>query len=334
MIPKRFAVSLVAFFLGFAFDACSPETPDLNSWENGIGTGEPGWNNGSKGAQFLAPYGIATDAENNIYVTEQFPGSLGIVRKITAEGVVSTFAGSWTVDGFNFFRDGPSNTALFLGTFGVTTDNQNNVYVSDASNNRIRKIAAGNVSTMLYNANVNPRGVARDAQGNMYFSSGNEIKKLTSSGDMTTLAGAFISGLKNGPGESARFSTPFGIALDNRGNVYVADEGNDCIRKITPDGVVSTLAGTGVAGNTNGPANVAQFNSPTGVVTDAHDNVYVADMANNLIRKITPGGVVSTLAGDGSKVLFNEPIGIAINRQGSYLYVTDHRNLKVRRIKL
>lgn len=148
-----------------------------------------------------------------------------------------------------------------------------------------------------------PGGISMDASGNIYVGeAGNhDIRKITPAGLVTTFAGNIAGGSLNGIGTAASFSSLQGIATDADGNVYVADSGNQLIRKITPAGVVSTLAGSGVAGADNGPAASASFHSPIGVAVDAAGNVYVADVFNNMIRKITPNGIVSTLAGSGGR---------------------------------
>ena len=118
--------------------------------------------------------------------------------------------------------------------------------------------------------------------------------------NVSTLAGTGAQGAADGPGSSATFSNPIGVAVDGAGNVYVAEANNNKIRKISAAGVVSTLAGTGSQGAADGPGSSATFNSPTGVAVDGAGNVYVADFGNNKIRKITAAGVVSTLAGTGA----------------------------------
>ncbi len=157
---------------------------------------------------------------------------------------------------------------------------------------------------------------------------------------VSTLAGSGTAGLADGPGTSAALSRPAAVALDGQGNVYVADRDNHCIRKISPAGVVSLLAGTGVAGRTDGPGPTAQFDSPQGIAVSAQGTVYVADTNNNLIRTITPAGVVSTWAGaagfglqDGpvATARFFLPAGLALDQQGT-LYVADTYNNRIRKI--
>jgi sugar lactone lactonase YvrE len=154
------------------------------------------------------------------------------------------------------------------------------------------------------------------------------------------MAGA--TGSADGAGGHARFHSPAGIAADSAGNVYVADSGNNTIRKISPDGTVTTLAGTaGLRGNFDGTGAAAIFNGPTGMAIDSAGNVYVADTLNDSIREISPGGAVTTLAGTagqigsndgtGAAARFNNPSGVAVDSSGN-LFVADHSNDTIRMI--
>ena len=192
-----------------------------------------------------------------------------------------------------------------------------------------------------------PEGVAVDAAGNVYVadSSNSLIRKITPAGVVTTLAGtAGTIGFADGPAATAKFWSPSGVAVDTAGNVYVADTNNNRIRKITPAGVVSTLAGssTGASGFTNGTGSAASFYYPNDVALDTAGNLYVADWSNNAIRKITPGGVVSTVAGGGvwavgstngaaASATFNAPRGVAVDTAGN-VYVADTGNYLIRKI--
>jgi sugar lactone lactonase YvrE len=181
-----------------------------------------------------------------------------------------------------------------------------------------------------------PMGITRDADGNLYVvdSHNHTIRKVTANGAITTIAGTpGMSGSADGAGTAARFNDPSNIAIDGARNLYVTDTGNHIIRKITPAGVVSTLAGTaGSKGNADGIGAAAQFNQPWGIAADAAGNVYVADAENYLIRKIEPSGAVTTFAGtrgargnaDGTvaSATFRGPRGIAFDGAGN-LYVTD-----------
>ncbi|RKR81618.1 NHL repeat-containing protein [Mucilaginibacter gracilis] len=188
----------------------------------------------------------------------------------------------------------------------------------------------------------NPVGICTDAQGNMYVadSFNSVIRKITSAGVVTTFAGTGTSGYLDGPAATAQFYSPRGVAVDAQGNVYVADLGNNMIRKITAAGVVSTLAGRYTVGYVNATGTAAAFHSPTGVAVDAQGNVYVADRDNHVIRKVTSAGVVTTLAGYGSPgqldqtgtaAYFNTPTSLYIDAQGN-LYVTDSNNYSIRKV--
>ncbi len=190
-----------------------------------------------------------------------------------------------------------------------------------------------------------PDGAAVDSAGNVYLADtfNDTIRKITPSGVVTTLAGAAgQTGSSDGTGTAARFFWPTGVAVDSAGDVYVADQGNDEIRKITPSGVVTTLAGTaGQQGSSNGTGTAARFYYPQGLAVDAAGNVYVSDQDNDEIRKITPSGVVTTLAGSagqtgssdgtGSAARFNNPKGVAVDGAGN-VYVADLNNQDVRKI--
>lgn len=180
---------------------------------------------------------------------------------------------------------------------------------------------------------ANPVAIARDQSGNIYVVAyyENLIRKINSSGQVTTFAGSGKYGSDNGTGTAASFNYPEGIATDAAGNVYVSDAGNNLIRKITQAGVVTTLAGSGYFGKDNGTGTAASFGYPGGLATDAAGNVYVADQGNNLIRKIDPTGVVSTLAGSGNwgyadgtgtAASFSYPSGVATDAAGN-VYVAD-----------
>ena len=309
------------------------------------GTGRAGFRNGdSRSAEFNSPSGVAVDAAGNVYVADYYNH---LIRKITAAGVVSTLAGSiWG------FRDGLGTSAQFNRPIGVAVDAAGNVYVANSDNHLIRKItAAGVVSTLAgstrgfrdglgRSAQFNfPYGVAVDAVGNVYVADmfNHLIRKITPDGEVSTLAGS-TQGFKDGSGTSAQFNRPSGVALDTEGNVYVADMFNHLIRKITDEGVVSTLAGS-TEGFRDGLGTSSQFRLPYGVAVDAEGNVYVADYFNDRIRKITPKGVVSTLAGStegfrdglGTSAQFNRPSGVAVDAEG-IVYVADEYNGLIRKI--
>jgi sugar lactone lactonase YvrE len=249
---------------------------------------------GGAAARFNTPTGIAADAAGNVYVADSGNST---IRKIMPGGIVTTFAGAAGVMGRT---DGNGAAARFDSLIGIVTDTVGNMYVAGAGNNTIRKItSAGEVTTLAAPTGIGilTGGIAIDAGSNLYVSDLLSIHKITSAGVATTLAGGMI-GSADGSGAAAQFNYPHDIASDAAGNLYVADTYNHTIRKITPAGLVTTLAGTaGVAGSVDGTGAAARFNNPKGIAVDAVGNVYVADTENSTIRKITPTGNVSTVAG-------------------------------------
>ena len=295
-------------------------------------------------AQFHYPFGVATDTSGNVYVADYNNDK---IRKITSDGVVSTVAGST-----NGFANGNGATAQFSSPHGVVADAAGNLYIADSGNYIIRKITpTGDVSTFAgYGGGFSdgtvdtaqfdlPIGLAIDAAGNMYIADANnyKIRKITPTGIVSTLAGS-THGFADGNGALAQFSGPYGVAVDASGNVYVADSSNNKLRKITSSGEVSTLAGS-TQGSADGTGAAAQFFNLSGVAVDAAGTIYVADSGNNKIRKITPSGEVSTLAGTtagfadgtGTTARFDGPTGVAIDAAGN-VYVVDHNNQKIRKI--
>ena len=311
---------------------------------------------GTSGALFQFPASINEDSAGNFYVADT---SNNTIDKVTAAGVVTTFAGTAGLAGS---RDGVGTSALFNQPGGVVVDSAGNIYVADTSNATIRKItASGTVTTLAGSAAVrgsqdgtgtaalfsSPVGLALDGAGNLYVADAFNatIRKITPAGVVTTLAGSAGSrGDADGTGAAARFNFPNGVAVDAAGNVYVADTYNDTIRKITPAGVVSTLAGSaGISGATDLTGSNALFNQPYGLAVDAAGNVYVADTGNGTIRRITPDGAVSTVAGiagiaghtdgPGASALFNQPRSLVIDGNGN-IYVADTGNGTLRKIAL
>ena len=316
------------------------------------GSGGTGSTDGTgTSAKFNSPTSVTVDALGNVYIADRNNRK---IRKITPVGVVTTFAGSGTSGS----TDGTGTSATFSDPISVAVDASGNVYVADLVANKIRKItSAGAVTTFAGSGTAgstdatgtsasfkNPFGVAVDASGNVYVGDyGNhKIRKITSAGVVTTFAGSGTAGSTDGTGTSASFNNPIGVAVDASGNLYVADRGNHKIRKITPAGVVTTLAGSGTAGSTDATGISASFNGPYGVAVDALGNVYVADYNNHKIRKITSAGVVTTLAGTGTAALINGtlasaafylPFGVAVDASNN-VYVADQGNAAIRKIDI
>ena len=324
--------------------------------------GRPGGGDGAgSAAQFNFPSGLAIDRSGNLYVADT---SNHTIRKITAAGVVSTLAGSAGLSGSD---DGIGAAARFRNPRGLAVGNGAILYVADTGNQTIRAISPGGEVTTLAgstglpasfdgagsSAGFNdPASLATDTFGNLYVadSLNSTVRKVTPDGVVTTLAGdpappdpsgrPFIS-YHDGVGNAARFKNPQGVAVDNLGNIYVADSGNDAIRRITSEGLVSTLAGSSQTGSNDGPGNTARFRHPTGVTVDKTGSVFVVDGDNNTIRLITPNGLVRTIAGlagaagnvdeIGLAARFTGPRKLALNRLGN-LFVADTANSTVRKL--
>jgi len=327
----------------------------LAGWPGSAGSADgTGW-----AARFAHPGSVRADSQGNLYIADS---NNDTVRKVTPEGVVTIVAGT---PGTSGSTDGPAASALFNGTAGVAVDAFGNLFVADDGNNTIRRIsAAGVVTTLAGAAGVqgvvdgsgsaarfyDPQNLAIDGAGNLYVADGkgNVIRKVTAAGVVSTLAGAGISGSAgsagsaDGTGPAAQFNDPTGIAVDALGNVYVADYGNDTIRVITPAGAVTTLAGSAPnSGSVDGAGATARFNGPAGLGVDSSGNVYVADSNNDTIREVSPGGVVTTVAGSANKpesidgldaiARFTTPGDVTIDNAG-VIYVADSANDTIRRV--
>jgi sugar lactone lactonase YvrE len=316
------------------------------------GTGAAGAANGSGvSASFYFPSSLAAGGSGELFIGD-FGNSM--VRAINLSTVgVTTYAGT----GASGFVNGPASTAEFNGTANIATDANGNLFVADEENNVIREItSAGNVITVAGSGTAGyqdgpggsaefnfPEGMVLDGNGNLFVADGhnNVIRQIVlSSGTVSTYAGNGIAGFNNGALSTATFNDPYGLAMDAAGNIYVADIQNNAIRKITVSaGTVSTFAGTGAQGLTNGPAADATFYFPLGCAFDSDGDLYITDTYNNVIRKVSASGIVSTYAGSGAQgsadgpaasASFNFPIGILVD--GSGVYVADTHNNIIREI--
>jgi sugar lactone lactonase YvrE len=286
---------------------------------------------------------------SEISITESIPGLYF--------GTLAGFAGSLGS------TDGTGSAARFDRPAGVTVDTAGNVYVGDTLNHTIRKVtSSGVVTTLAGLAGTNgstdgtvtdarfyaPNAVFVNSAGTVVYVAdtfNHTIRIITNSAVVTTFAGtAGSSGSTDGTGSAARFSFPQGIVVDAALNIFVADTNNHTIRKITSSAVVSTLAGlAGQSGSTDGTGSAARFSSPRGIALDTAGNIFVADVNNNTIRKITSAGVVTTLAGTagiggrgstdgtGSAARFNAPAFVSLDTSGN-IFVTDSSNNTIRKV--
>lgn len=289
---------------------------------------------------------ISTGSLSIPITNETVPATVSLTLEVPY--IVSLFAG----DGTGGYLDG--KPAQFNYPVGIAFDGNGDLLVGDCTNRRIRKVnPLGVVSTFAGDGVQGhldgtgtsarfqtPHSFAFDAAGNIYVADYWDycIRKVTPAGVVTTLAGDGTAGYQDGPGNTARFGNPSEIAIAPDGNFYVSDCVNNCIRKVTPAGVVSTFAGSTTPGFVDAAGTLARFRIPSSPVIDAQGNIYVSDAANNAIRKITPAGVVTTLVGNGTAAFadgdlaqgrLSAPQGLALDAKGN-LYVVEQTNRRVR----
>lgn len=253
--------------------------------DDGIGTA----------ARFNQPASITLDSQGNLYIGG-YEGHN--IRKITSAGVVTTIAG----DGTFAYSDGVGTTAKFAKPGDIAFDTQGNFYIADSNNHRIRKMTPDAIVTTFAGDGSNgildgtglaaqfslPAGIMMNSQGNFIVAEwGHVIRQVTLGGVVTTLAGDGNQGLVNGPAATAQFRNPTRVVEDSNGNMYVTEFGNHTVRKITPDRIVSTFVGDGTGGLVNGPLSAVRLNQPAGIVIDNVGNMYITELANHTIRKIT-----------------------------------------------
>jgi sugar lactone lactonase YvrE/pimeloyl-ACP methyl ester carboxylesterase len=288
------------------------------------------------GSVFSQPSGIAITPAGDLIVTDRDHHQ---IKRISPAGVVTVIAGTGVLGAL----DGAATVAQFKSPVAVAYDAPRNlIYIADTQSDSIRKIdGSGTVSTFAATGFADPSGLTVDASGNLYVADtgNNKIKKITVAGVVSTIAGAGQAAYLDGPALSAKFSSPYGLAITAGGVLYIADQKNHVIRKLE-NGTVSTVAGTGSNGLLNGPALSAKFTEPKGIGFDAGGNLIVADSNNEVIRLVTLGAspTVSTIAGTGavglvngspSSAKFREPSGIVF---AGTIFVADAGNDVIRAI--
>jgi uncharacterized repeat protein (TIGR01451 family) len=307
------------------------------------------------GAALYSPYAVGVDAGGNLYIADS--GNARI-RKVAAGGAISTLVGGGLGDG------GLGIFGAFNQPAGVARDGKGNTYIADTYNNRVRMVAAnGTISTVAgtgtsgesgdgvaaANAQLNfPQGVALDAAGNLYIadSSNYRVRKVDTSGNITTYAGSGLCCGSNGDGgkaTAAQIGIPYGLAVDAAGDLYISDINNNVVREVTPAGSISTVAGSGGYGyaGDGGPATSAKLYYPAGLAVDGSGNLYIADRNNDSVRMVS-NGTITTVAGSGSygyggdggaatgaKMAY--PSGVAVDASGN-LYIADRYNERVRMV--
>ena len=311
-----------------------------------------------KAAGLSSPRALAADAAGTIYVADP---DLHRVFRVSTNGTASVFAGNGR-EGFSGEGAGALQASL-RRPCGVAVDARGNVLIADTGNSRIRRVSLDGVITTVAGNNddgfsgdggattsslESPQGVAVDGAGNIYIAdSGNHrVRRVTADGRINTLAGSGTGGFfgDGGPARDALFDVPVAVAPDNLGNIYVADQNNHRVRRISPSFFISTVAGNGAFGATGdgGPAIGATFQNPITIVLDTSRNLFIADPGSNRIRKIDAAGFISTFAGnglagfsgDGNDALnasFDSPYGVAVTPVGD-VFVADTGNSRIRKV--
>jgi hypothetical protein len=357
------------FFFSFAFALCSLQvSAQYITTFAGVGTaGYSGDGTPCFEAQLNHPTGIATYGYVTQYIADE---ANHVIRKVDNLHNISTFAGS--VAGTTDCNNCNANAAKLISPYGIAVDGFNNVYIADFGANVVRKVnTSGIILTVAGTGTAgytgdggpalsatldHPYAVALDVAGNLYISDAqnNVIRKVDGTGKITTFAGTgYGAGLTTGHGDytgdggpatAARLNFPEGLGTDKFGNLFIADVSNNVIRKVDANKNITTCVGSGVAGYTGdgGAAKSARLNFPSGVAADGLGNIYIADQGNNAIRKVTIGGVISTIAGtftagyfgDGALAVnaqLNHPAGITVDGNG-LVYFADYGNSVIRLI--
>lgn len=335
------------------------------------GTGAPGFSGDggpAASAQFNLVYHVAVDAAGNLYFTDS---DNHVIRKVDTSGIITTAAGTpgvqanWSIPSGD---GGPATSATLRYPGGVTFDSAGNMYITEIGYERVRKVDTnGIISTVAGSSSGgqgyagdggpataallnNPVDVAVDSAGNLYIAEifNHTIRKVDqTTGIITTVVGTGVAGFSGdgGPATSAQLNTPYSIDFDDSGNLYIADRNNNRVRKVDTSGNISTVAGAGVAGYSGdgGSATAARMNSPIGLTVDDDGTLYVVENGNNIVRKISPTGIITTVAGTGtfgdsgdggpakSAQLFL-PLGIDLDHNGN-LFVADRGNHKIKKLE-
>ena len=308
------------------------------------------------------PNGVAVDAAGTVFIADT---GNNVIRAVTSQGVIMTVAGNgiagYTGDG------GAAASASLNYPNSVAVDAADDLFIADENNNAIRKVTPGGlITTIAGNGNSgdggdggaainatldHPSSVAVDPLGNLFITDeyNNCVRKVTANGLISTVAGNRFynySGMDGAVTVSAGLNYPFGVTADNFGNVFIADSDNNCVREVTTNGLMTTVAGSGIFGYSGdgGAAPYASLNYPLGVAVDQTGNLYIADGGNNCIRKVTANGLITTVAGNGTpgysgdgaaatNATLGFPYGVTVDAMGN-LFIADSDNNVVREVSL
>jgi streptogramin lyase len=326
------------------------------------GNGTPSFG-GDGGPATLAvlggPSAVARDAAGDLYIADR---NNDRVREVSSSGIITTVAGNGT-DGSGG-DGGPAIFAQLSSPTGVAVDAAGNLYIADANNNRVRKVSsAGIITTVAGNGTIgsggdggpataaqlfSPTGVAVDAAGDLFIADSNNsrVREVSPSGTITTVAGngTFGFGGDGGPATAAKLNSAAGVAVDAAGDLFIADTQNNRVRKVSPSGVITTVAGNGTfgPGGDGGPATAAPLAFPQAVAVDASGDLFIADTTNQRVREVSPSGIITTAAGNGfgsfsgdggraTAAALNDPAGMAVDAAGD-LFIADQSNNRVREV--
>jgi len=362
-MKKLCTVSL--FIFSFSLFTFSQITINTVAGNHSYGAGYIGDGKAATDAELNYPNAVVVDLSGNLYIAD---GSNNVIRKVNSSGTISTIAG-YNAYGPGYSGDGgPATNAELNDPHGVMVDSHGNLYIADTYNQVIRVVnSSGVIGTLAGRylgyggdggpataAEFNePEGLTFDILGNLYIAdnANNVVRKISTAGIITTVAGnyaiSFPSGGYSGdggPATAAELKSPTGVTSDRYGNLYIADGGNNVVRKINTLGIISTYAGNhshGYSGD-GGNASAAELYNPSGVAMDTSGNLYIADTYNNVVRKVNSSGIIKTIvanhkvgySGDGGLAIAAElysPVGIALDRYFN-LYIADVNNQVVREV--
>jgi len=331
-------------------DAGNARVRQVTSTVNTVAGGYTGDGGAGTKSALNVPENIAFDAKGNMYIAE---ANGNRVRKLSG-GTIKTFAGSSTgISGYGG-DNGPATKATLSGPLGLAVDSQSNLYIADSNNNVIRKVnPSGQISTFAqYGSFSSLASLATDTSNNVYAADQGScvVWQVTPAAVVSVVAGEVGNCGYNAdgiPATSALLNSPYGVAVDSAGNVYIGDTGNNRVRVVNPSGMISTLTGNGVCGYSGdgGSATAAEVCTPKGVAMDASGNLYIGDWGNGVVRLVNGSGVISTLAGTGKGTGYNGnnllatntnldgPVAIAVKPGVNVPYLADDQQYRVRRIQ-
>lgn len=354
-MKKLLLITLFALSFSFIANLCNAQLISTIA-----GNGIPGWSGDggqATAAEIYNPNAVGFDHAGNIYIVDE--GSF-VVRKVDMSGIIATIAGNG-IQGFSG-DGGQATNAEFQYLEGVWGDKKGNVYIADEGNRRIREVhTTGIISTFAGNGAFGytgdggaataaelgtPYRLAIDTADNVYIADQGEnvIRKVDTAGIISTVAGNGTAGFTGdgGAATTAEIKYPYGISVDIPGNVYIADCGNNRIRKVSTSGIITTMAGNGVASfsGDGGQATDAELYGPFGVAADGLGNIYIDDQTNVRIRAVNALGIISTIAGIGtngyngdgipaSTAQLNYPWDVSVDAAGN-VYISDEANQRVR----